>query len=328
MFKGVVLHEGGVREHAEQALVAEQHGFDSVWVTEVHGPDVITVLTAASAATERISLGTGIAPIFLRDPYLAATTFGALHEYSEGRVIAGFGVSTPAIVTNWHGQTWSKPLESMREYVELFRKLTSGERLKHDNLFQTIGAPARPISKPAIPVFIGTLGNKMLELAGEIANGIILNFPTVSSSKKAIQAIEKGLYKAKRERKEIRITAFLRTVIHNDYEIAAAPLKQELLSYFMAPVYEQLFREDGYEEDCDLFLQRWNAGERNQAINGISERMIRDHAIVGQKPEECRDIAAAFKDAGIDELILYPIAPNDAPNEQEAILQTTRLFSN
>jgi len=328
MFNGVVLHEGGVHEHTEQAVVAEQHGFDSVWVTEVHGPDVVTVLTAASAKTKRVTLGTGIAPIYIRDPYLAATTFGALHEYSSGRMIAGFGVSTPAIVTNWHGQNWSKPLASMREYVELFRKLTAGERLKHNGLFQTVGGPARPISEPVIPVFIGALGNKMLELAGEIADGIILNFPTVSTSKKAIQAIEKGLHKVKRERKEIRITAFLRTVIHDDYEIAAAPLKQELLNYFMAPVYEQLFREDGYEEDCDLFLQRWNARERDQAINSISERMIRDHAIVGQTPEECRDIAAAFKDAGVDELILYPIAPSDAPDEQEAILQTTRLLSN
>ena len=117
-------------------------------------------------------------------------------------------------------------------------------------------------------------------------------------------------------------------VIHEEYEIAAGPLKQELLSYFMAPVYEQLFRQDGYEEDCDLFIDRWQSGEREQAINGISERMVRDHAIVGKTVEECLNTAAAFKAIGIDELILYPIAPSDAINEQRSILETIKLFAN
>ena len=164
-YSGLVMHGDTVRDHVEQAQEGERHGFSGGWVTEVNEPDAITVLAAAAANTERFGLGTGIVPIGLRDPYLAAMSFWSLQDLSGGRVTAGFGVSTPVIVSNWHGLPWDRPVARMREYVDVFRRLTSGERLRHEGLYQT-RAPAMEAAEPAIPVYIGALGEKMLELAG------------------------------------------------------------------------------------------------------------------------------------------------------------------
>ncbi|MXY71807.1 MAG: LLM class flavin-dependent oxidoreductase, partial [Dehalococcoidia bacterium] len=302
-YSGLVLHGEHVRDHVEQAQEGEHHGFSGGWVTEVSEPDAITVLAATAASTERFGLGTGILPIGLRDPYLAAMSFWSLQDLSGGRVSAGFGVSTPVIVSNWHGLPWDKPVARMREYVDVFRRLTSGERLRHEGLYQT-RAPAMDPAEPAIPVYIGALGEKMLELAGEIADGVILNYPTATVIERSVQAIERGIAKAGRKREEVRIVAFLRTVIDESYEQASAPIKNELLAYLMAPVYRKIFIEDGFEEDCEVFERRWLARERTEAIEGISEGFVRAHAVVGQSAEECRELAAELVGAGLDEAFL------------------------
>ncbi len=325
-YTSLILHGKQVRHHIEQAQEGERQGFQGGWVTEVNEPDAVTVLASVAASTERFGIGTGIVPIFLRDPYLAAMSFWSLQNLSGGRVAgAGFGVSTPVIVTNWHGQPWDRPVTRMREYADLFRRMTAGERFRHEGLYQA-GAPAMEAAEPAIPVYIGALGERMLELAGEIADGVILNYPTITTIERSVKAIERGLAKAGRARDDIRIVAFLRTVIDESYEAASAPIKDELLAYLMAPVYRKVFIEDGFEEECETFERRWRARERTEAIEGISERFVRAHAVVGRSAEECREQAAGLAAAGLDDAFLYPIAPAGT-DEQEAILQTIRALA-
>ena len=326
-YSGLVLHGDHVRDHVEQAQEGERQGFSGGWVTEVNEPDAITVLAAVAASTERFGIGTGIVPIGLRDPYLAAMSFWSLQDLSGGRVTAGFGVSTPVIVSNWHGLPWDRPIGRMREYVDLFRQLTSGERLRHEGLYQTRSAPAMDAAEPAIPVYIGALGERMLELAGEIADGVILNYPTATVIERSVAAIERGIAKAGRKREEVRIVAFLRTVMDESYEQASAPIKDELLAYLMAPVYRKVFIEDGFEEDCETFERRWLARERTEAIAGISEGFVRTHAVVGRNAEECREGAAELVAAGLDEAFLYPIAAAGVASKQEAMLETIRALA-
>ena len=117
--------------------------------------------------------------------------------------------------------------------------------------------PPLPAAEPPIPVYLGALGERMLELAGEIADGVILNYPTVTTIAGSVAAIERGIARAGRARADVRILAFLRTVIDHSYEAASAPIKDELLAYFMAPVYQRVFTADGYGDDCEAFVARW-----------------------------------------------------------------------
>ena len=325
-YSGLVLHGDHVRDHVEQAQEGERLGFASGWVTEVNTPDAITVLAAAAAGTERIRLGTGIVPVFLRDPYLAAMSFWSLQDLSRGRIAAGLGVSTPVIVTGWHGLPWDRPIARMREYVGLFRQLTAGERLRHEGLYQT-RAPAMTAAESAIPVFIGALGERMLELAGEIADGVILNYPTLTTIPRSLAAIERGIAKAGRTRGDVRVVAFVRTALDESYEQAAAPIKEELLAYLMAPVYQRVFIEDGFGEDCDLFVRRWQARERTEAFAGISEAFVRAHAVVGRSAGECREQAAALVAAGSTRRSCIRFRACGAASEQGAVLATIRALA-
>lgn len=324
-YSGVVIHGNRVADHVAVAVEAERLGFQSAWVTEVAGPDVATVLAAAATATRRIRLGTGIAAIFVRDPYLAAMTFAALQDLSGGRIIAGFGTSTPAIVTGWHSLPWSKPLGHTREYVDIFRRLVAGERVKHEGLYTIRGASIRTAGGQPIPVYVGALNERMLELAGEIADGVILNFPTRSYVRRAVAAIERGLATSGRTRAEFDVLAFLRTVVSTDERAAAAPIRRELVSYFMAPVYEKVFRADGYGDDCDRFVSRWREGDRAGAVAGISDAFVRDHAILGT-PAECRAQAEAMLEAGVDTAVLFPVAAEGAAGS-DAILRTVQALA-
>ena len=142
-FTGVAVAGVRIQDHIDVAKEAERLGYTSGWVTEVQGPDAISVLAAVAGATTTLRLATGIVSTFVRSPYLSAMTFSSLSEYSGGRIAAGFGTSTPVIVEGWHGLPFERPVASTRTYVELFRRFVAGERVKSEGLYRVRGASLR-----------------------------------------------------------------------------------------------------------------------------------------------------------------------------------------
>ena len=323
-FSGVVMHGARIGDHVDIAKLGDELGYRDTWVTEVAGPDAITVMTAAALATTNIHVGTGIVSNYTRSPYLMAMTANSLQDLSGGRFIAGFGTSTPAIVTGWHGLPWGKPLGSTREYVDLFRRFSAGERVKHDGLYKTRGASLRP-AQVAPKVYLGALNERMLELAGEIADGVILNFPTASYAKGAVESIERGIKNAGRERGDVDIIAFMRTAVTPEFEPAADVVRKELIAYFMAPVYQKVFKADGYGAEVDAMTSAWAAGDRAKAVSEITDRVVEDHALIGSV-EECRAKAQSILDAGVDRAILFPIS-DDGEGKEMRILETVRALA-
>ncbi len=189
---------GTVREIAALAARGEQLGYESVWIAEVAGYDAVTLLTAIAAATSTLRIGTGIAGIYLRDPLLMAMSANAVNEYSQGRLLLGLGTSTPVIVERWHGMPWGKPLEHMREYTSLVRRLMSGERVKSSGLYNLSSAQLGVPAGGMVPIYFGALNPAMLALAGEVADGVILNFPTLSYTRRAVAAVNQATLRAGR----------------------------------------------------------------------------------------------------------------------------------
>lgn len=323
-FSGVVMHGARVGDHVDIAKLGDELGYRDAWVTEVQGPDAITVMTAAALATTNIHVATGIVSNFTRSPYLMAMTANALQDVSGGRFIAGFGTSTPAIVTGWHGLPWGKPLGATREYVDLFRRFSAGERVKHDGIYKTRGASLRP-AEVAPKVYLGALNDRMLELAGEIGDGVILNFPTPSYAAHAVEAIESGIAKSGRERSAVDIVAFLRTAVTTDFEPAAGVVRRELIAYFMAPVYQKVFTADGYGAEVEAMTGAWAAGDRAGALEHITDRVVSDHSLIGSV-EDCLAGAQQMLDAGVDRAILFPIS-HEGEGKETRILETVRALA-
>src|SRR3989442_2356119 len=160
---------------------AEALGFDSVWVPEAWGTDAISLLGALAARTQRIRLGTGIVNVFSRTPALLGQTAATLDLISNGRFILGLGTSGHQVVSGWHGMRFDRPLQRMRETVEIVRRVLRQERLRFDGeiftLDQGLKLLARPV-RPTVPIFLATLTPAGLRLTGEVADGWV---PTLFS---------------------------------------------------------------------------------------------------------------------------------------------------
>src|SRR4051812_15231958 len=158
----------------ERVKLAEELGYEAVYVTHIAGREPLTVLTAYALATERIRIGTGVTPIYTRAPASMAQTAVTLDELSGGRLNLGIGVSHRPVVEGWFGQTIDRPVAEMREYAGIVRAIARGEEPpaseKWPTGFRLMGVGARP----ALRIYIAALSPGMLRLAGEIADGVIL----------------------------------------------------------------------------------------------------------------------------------------------------------
>ena len=172
---GTFISAGRSLEQAiERVRLAEALGYDSTYVTHIAGRDSLTVLAAYAARTERIRLGTGVLPIYSRTPVATAQTAATIDEISGGRMIVGLGVSHRVTVEGWYGATIDKPVAEMREYAGAVRSIFRGEDPsggeRWPTSFRFMGYDVRD----ELPIYIAALSPKMLQLAGEIADGVLL----------------------------------------------------------------------------------------------------------------------------------------------------------
>src|SRR5687767_1787071 len=157
----------------ERVKLAEDLGYESVFVTHISARDSLTVLAHYAAHTSRIRLGTGVTPIYTRVPANMAQTAATVDEISGGRLNLGLGVSHRPVVEGWFGQTIDKPVSEMREYVAIVRAILRGEDPPPGEKWRT-GFHLGMEPRPDLPIYVAALSPKMLQLAGEIADGVVL----------------------------------------------------------------------------------------------------------------------------------------------------------
>jgi 5,10-methylenetetrahydromethanopterin reductase len=207
---GLYLQDMHVREMVKYSQIAEAHGFESVWIAESRlARDAIVPVTAIATDTSRIKIGAGVINTWTRNAALIAQTFATLDELSTGRVILGLGAWWDPLAKKV-GIERTKPLQCMREYVQVIRSLLKaeevtfrGEFVKMDGVkLDTLhGTGARQRN---VPIYIGGTGFQMLELAGEMADGVLLNYlVSPKYNEKAWESIRRGAEKAHRNPKEI-----------------------------------------------------------------------------------------------------------------------------
>src|SRR3954451_11566316 len=170
-------------EQLALAVLADDLGLDSVWVAEAWGQDAVSLLGFLAARTSHVALGTGVLQIPARRPTATAMAAVTLDVLSGGRLRLGLGVSGPQVSEGWYGVPFARPVARTREYVEIVRAALSRKGpLTHEGREYRIpmeggtglGKPlkllARPVQKP-VPIYLGAVGPKAVEQAGEIADG-------------------------------------------------------------------------------------------------------------------------------------------------------------
>ena len=280
------------------ARKAEARGFESLWSGEAWGTETCTMVSAFLACTQRIHVGTGIISLYLRPPTLTAMQAASMDLIAPGRARLGIGVSTRNINT-FHGILWDHPVARTREYVDIVRRILAGERVTHDGQFYKPHGfrLSMPLSGK-MPIYLAAVNPHMLQLAGEIADGVLLAWLPAKQIPHSLAEIAKGAERAGRNLSDIDIGCYVHTLVKQDRELALKQLRHVLVGYCQANTYIQGFRRFGYSDILDDVHQHWQAGDRIGAEEAIPDSMVEDLFAFGP-PEDCQKQLSRFIDAGV-----------------------------
>jgi len=277
---------------------AEEHGFDDVWIAEISDPDALVALSAAAAVTSRIRLGTAILQLGTRTVPLLAAGASSLTELSGGRFVLGLGASTPVILEGWHGLSYGRPRERMREALPLLRSLLAGERSNvQGRQIQSKGFRLR--HPPAQPpkIILAAMNERMLETAGEMADGVFLNCVPVDALPRVMEVVNRGVERSRREDPFEFLIAISCDVTDN-VEGARAQFANDFAFYLTAPAYRSALAWYGLEEEVAIAEKAWETRDFQKVREAVSPRLIDELTVFGTA-EQCRERFAAYGAAGV-----------------------------
>lgn len=225
----------------ERAKLADHLGFDSVWSSQLPpARDTPLVFAAYAAATERIGLGTAVLPIYTRHPTAMAQMALTLDEISGGRFRLGIGVSHQVTVEGMWGLRLVHPVEAMREYLGIVRSLvTTGSVSFSGDHFTAHSAYSAP-RREDLPLIISALSPRMLELAGELADGVSLWMCAPDYIRDVVvPTVRRGREKAGRSMEGFEVEAAVPVSLTTDRAASLESFRAVATRYASLPFYRK-----------------------------------------------------------------------------------------
>jgi probable F420-dependent oxidoreductase len=285
----------------------EELGYDSVWIADTGaGPDAFVVAAAVAAVTTRLRIGTAVVPAYTRTPSVFAGSAGSVAQLAPGRFVLGLGASSETIVQAWGGVPFVKPLAYVREAVTVIRQMLAGERVTFEGThlrtrgFRLVSPPPRPV-----PIYLAALMPPMLELAGEIGDGVVLNMMPVEAVPRMLEHVRRGAARAGRDASTLEIVARFQVIVTDDVASARGAVRHMLGPYFATSVYNRFAAWCGFADEAREILAGWQAKDRARNLAAVTDEMIDRIAIIGTV-EECRRRLRALYDAGVTTPMVHP----------------------
>ncbi len=310
---GVALRDTGLHVRDLLALVraADDAGYGSIWAPEVGSRDAIVLSALYGSVTKRATVGTGVVPMYSRNVAALSLSAAAAAEASDGRFILGLGAGHQFPTEAWYEAKWSQPRARLREMIEVLREIFAGERVTHNGSIQ-LNAFHLGSTPPAIPIYIAALTPASLRLAGEIADGVILNWLPPEGIEKASFLVREAAADAGRR---VRIISYVRTAIVEDAKqehAAREALREQTYAYLSLPAYANSVRRVGYGRELDAIS---SGGEKavDTLVDALCAMGSTDHV---------KATLARYEEAGLDSVIVYPVPYGEEP--AETILETIR----
>jgi alkanesulfonate monooxygenase SsuD/methylene tetrahydromethanopterin reductase-like flavin-dependent oxidoreductase (luciferase family) len=278
------------------ALQMDEGGFHGAWFPEITFNDGLTPIAFVGTDTKHLKLGSAVVGAWSRSPLTMALTMATLNSGLPGRVILGVGSQARPYVNNWHGREYSKPLTAMREYVEIVKKILAGETVTYAGEVFSIKqfALTFPPQQP-VPVYMAAVGPKMLELAGEIADGVIGAFWSVEYVKNVVMPrLEIGAKRAGRSLDNFEVSLGMPTLCTNDAE-AFKLHRGQVMQYSTAtkssPAYELSVSAAGFADELESLKANVANKDYGAALDGISDDMVDRLTITGDVANVKRRVA-------------------------------------
>ncbi len=304
-----------IRDAMEYVRYAEQRGFHAVWQAESRLVREATVPMAAFAAvTDTIKVGSGVINNWTRNPALTASTFSTLDDLAPGRVLLGIGAWWDPLASKV-GITRRKPLQAMRETVTAVRALLHDETVTFDGEFvhldgvelDYVHQERRPKD---VPIYIGATGMKMMELAGEIADGVVLNYlvaPTYNA--RAMEHLAIGAERAGRSVDDLDRPQLIVCSLDDDRD-AALDAARLLITQYLGQQPHIMEASGASRELLESIASKlsWpaTAAEIREAATLMPDDVVQTLAAAGTA-DECREKVAEYVASGCTCPILYPL---------------------
>jgi 5,10-methylenetetrahydromethanopterin reductase len=306
----------------ELGAAAERAGFSSVFVAEGHG-DALSLCHPVIAATSTVTVGTAVANAALRPPVLAAKTAALLDQAAGGRFTLGLGTAN-AVMNGRFGIAPFAPLPMIEEYVAVVRAVLAGDTHGHDGrIFRTGWVPLdSPPVRASLPIYLGALGPRMLELAGRIADGVILNLMSPEQAGQAAAAVRSAAKASGRDPSSVEVACVIHCCLSGDAVAAAEAARQVVPRYVLHPAVPRLFGE-GAGLDLRGARERVLAGDRAGAARQVPQH-VADAFVAHGDASACTSRIAAYRTAGVDLPVLFPMPVGGAWEYDRVITSLAR----
>ncbi len=299
------------RANVELAVRCEQEwGYDAIWLAETNGADSFALAAAIAQATERIEIGTAIVPVYNRTPAVLAMAAATLAELSEGRFVLGLGTSSHAMIEGWHGVPFEQPLGRVRDSMAVLRAALAGEKTSYRGKTLHSEGFRLGIKLETPPrIYLAALREKMLQLAGALGDGLIINMMPLDAMPQILSAYRQGAVDAERDATDDDVVARFQIAVTDDKDAARDLVRGGFSGYVATPVYNRFFSWVGHDEVARGVAKAFARGDRKGSAAAMSDRFVDDLAIIGDA-QESREKLAAFVEAGVTTPVLAPLSPS------------------
>jgi alkanesulfonate monooxygenase SsuD/methylene tetrahydromethanopterin reductase-like flavin-dependent oxidoreductase (luciferase family) len=310
---GLFLQGFSVDETATLARQAEMVSFRVVWIAESTFGDAFVPAAAAAVSTTRVRIGTGIVGIFGRPAAVMSLSALSLAQAAHGRAVLGLGVQARPYVEDFHGVPFEHGLDRLREYVSIIRQALRGERVSlqghavHIKNFQMLAAAQE------VPIYLAAVGPKAIQLAGEIADGVLgAFFSPAYVTETVLPNLELGARRAGRSLPDgFDIATIIPTLI-SDAADAVEQIKPRVMMSITAlrssPYYRESVAQAGFASAADAIIQAVAGGDIPAALRAIPDRLIEELTVCGGRRELCSTLER-FATAGLRTALLQPCVP-------------------
>jgi len=293
------------------AIQAERGGFSNLWITDhFNNRNVYVTLTTAAIYTNKITFGPGVTNPYMVNPVITAQAVATLNEMAPGRVVLGMGAGDKTTLESV-GVEMQKPLAAIQEAVGIFRKITSGESVAYQGeVFKTAGAKFLFKPKGVIPVYVGAQGPKMLELAGKIGDGVLINASHPKDVEYAMGSVKEGIRQAGKNPDQVDVAAYTSFSVHEDLK-KATKAAVPVVAFIAAGSPPVLLERHGIDvQKTEEIKAALKVNDWGKAFASVTPEMIGAFSVCGT-PDLCIERINELLKSGISQFVVgSPIGPN------------------
>ena len=283
-----------VNQVLECSKIISSTNIDSIWIPETWGMENFSMLSAVSGKTTTQKIGSSIINIYSRSPSTIAMGAMTVDSISKGRLILGLGTSSIPIVEDYHGAIFEKPVQRMKEYVEIIRLILSGKPINYSGQIFNLKNFTSLIKPPrnTIPIYLAAINQKMVDLTWSIGDGVIFYLRPLDEMKQTISKMQ--------AKKNIDVACQIITCISEDSDDAILRAKKTLAFYIsVGKIYREFLENNGFKNEIINIFNEFKKSGFKSNHELVPDSML-DSLCISGTPEESKNKLQNFIDAGIN----------------------------